>query len=365
MYTLGVALGWIEFLVLGVGAGLALLSAVPFVVGGHALTIEREVEPERVQVGDRATSGLRVTNTGKKPSAARIVEDRVGEIVKVIDVPGLAPGASFQGLDSLPTQRRGVISLGPAVIAKTDPLGLLRRDLGRTKQSQLWVHPRYGALRPLHSGFVKDLEGPTHDTSPAGDIAFHAIREYQRGDDIRHIHWMSTARHGDLMVRHYVDNRRPHLGVLAEGHPEALAPDMFERALEAVASQVVSATLDGRPIAAWVGRQQIVTAQKPGTSRDALDRLSLSFQDDEAPDALDTYRTLQRTDTGVSAFVLITGGRSATELLPVVTEATRNGGVLVFRFVDAGTPAIAVPKARVIDCCDLRDFVAAWGALVR
>ena len=73
-----------------------------------------------------------------------------------------------------------------------------------------------GARRPLPVGFAKDLEGPTSDASPAGDIAFHALRPYQLGDDHRHIHWMSTARTGTLMVRHYVDNRRPTLAVLLD-----------------------------------------------------------------------------------------------------------------------------------------------------
>ena len=109
----------------------------------------------------------------------------------------------------LPTARRGVVDVGPALIVKTDLLGLMRREIAQTDVDRLWVHPRVAALGPLPVGFAKDLEGPTSDASPAGDVAFHALREYELGDDHRHIHWMSSARTGTLMVRHYVDNRRP------------------------------------------------------------------------------------------------------------------------------------------------------------
>ena len=116
----------------------------------------------------------------------------------------------------LPTARRGVVQVGPALIVKTDLLHLMRREIEQTGVQTLWVHPRVAALAPLPVGFAKDLEGPTSDASPAGDVAFHALREYELGDDHRHIHWMSTARTGTLMVRHYVDNRRPSITAVVD-----------------------------------------------------------------------------------------------------------------------------------------------------
>ena len=59
-YVVALRFGWVEFFALSAGMLLALLLAIPFVVGGRGLLIEREVAPERVQVGESATSRLTI-----------------------------------------------------------------------------------------------------------------------------------------------------------------------------------------------------------------------------------------------------------------------------------------------------------------
>ena len=51
------------------------------------------------------------------------------------------------------------------------------------------------------------------------DLAFHALREYQPGDDRRYIHWRS-AKAGRLLVRQFLDTRRSHVTVLIDTDPE-------------------------------------------------------------------------------------------------------------------------------------------------
>ncbi len=371
--TFGVGwwLGWIEFVAIAIGFLLALFVAVPWVMGGGALVLARSLDPERVEAGRPARSILSVTNPGRGASAPRTIVDRIAGTDRDLDVPALAPGATATLALALPTAARGVVPVGPAVITRADPLGLLRRDLGRTEVAELLVHPRVVALRPLRSGMVKDLEGPTFDTSPAGDVAFHALRQYAPGDDIRHIHWMSTARTGTLMVRHYVDNRRPSLAVLVDDDPEVVSPDAFERSLEATASQVMSAHLEGRPLTVWVGDQEVITARQPADHTLALDRLCRSSLPAEAgiPPAQRAAR-LFALDRDVSALLFLTGSRSSADLLPLVTVARAHGPVVVARFVEAttagaGHPPAAVPRARVLDCIDLDTFAAAWATVVR
>lgn len=364
-YSVGWWLGWIEFVALGVGCLLAALIAIPFVVGGHNLTLERSIDPERVPAGEPAVSVLRVTNVGEAASAPRMVTDLIGGEDEMVDVPSLRPGTTIEHTTPLPTQRRGVIAVGPADITKSDPLGLLRRNFGGTGTSQLWVHPRYRPLAPLKSGFVKDLEGPTHDDSPAGDVAFHAIRDYSPGDDVRHIHWMSTARTGSLMIRHYVDNRRPYLGVLIDDDPESMTADQFELALEVAASQAVSATIDNRPISIWVGAQQVISHAAPADSNTALNRLCVSAQSAQPLKSSEIYEQMRRIDQDISAFVFVTGERSPQELLPLSVGAARHGGVVLARCVDQGTAAASLPNAEVIDFTDLEGFSSHWRGIVR
>ena len=364
-YAVGWWLGWIEFIAIAAGFCVALILALPFVVGGQPLEVTRDVEPKRVPVGGRASSVLNIANRGRSTSAPRVVEDRIAGLSRSLDIPALAVGASTQAIATLPTNKRAVVEVGPALITRADPLGLFRRDLGQTGKTLLWVHPRVALLPAMRSGFVKDLEGPTYDTSPAGDVAFHAIREYQHGDDVRHIHWMSTARTGTLMVRHFVDNRRPYLGILVDSHPDAMSPTAFEGALEAAASHVVSADHEGRPLAVWVGSQQIVTSTSPADVTSALDRFCRSEQHDAGVSLVDQYELLRLTDQSVSAFVYVTGPTSAGDLLEVVSAARKHGPAIVVRFVEADTAPVMLPNARVIDCLDLDQFVTAWMGLAR
>jgi uncharacterized protein (DUF58 family) len=361
--SIGWWLGWVEFVALGVGCLLAVMTAVPFVLGGSELRIDRVVEPDRVSVGEVARSVLRMRNEGSGRSAARIVTDRIGEVQHLIDVEPMGRGESVVHPLPLPTSKRAVINVGPAEVSKGDPLGLLRRALGRSARTEFFVHPRLFPLASLQSGFVKDLEGPTFDTSPAGDVAFHTIREYEPGDDVRHIHWMSSARTGSLMIRHYVDNRRPYLGVLVDNRSESLTPAAFERVIEVAASQVVSASLDVRPISVWVGKEQIATLERPADVRTALDRFSACAQ---TPDELDLVRlqgVIRRVDPDISALLVLTGKLDPRDLLPLVTLAVRDVAVLVGRCGPPGDER-AVPQARTIDFADASSFAHQWQGLI-
>ena len=89
------------------------------------------------------------------------------------------------------------------------------------------------------------------DAVSQSDLAFHALREYVPGDDLRHVHWRSSAKAmsltGDsrLMVRQYLDTRRSHVALVVDDRP-AVWPDAqdFELAMSVAASIVVRATLD-------------------------------------------------------------------------------------------------------------------------
>src|SRR5690606_20991656 len=133
----------------------------------------------------------------------------------------------------LPTSRRGVISVGPMVLRRADPFGLVETTTHYGVIRTLWVHPRVHPIRALPSGVSRDLEGPTSDTAPQGGMAFHTLREYVRGDDLRHIHWRSTARLGNLMVRHMVDSSHPVNTVVLDTRAERYDPVRFEDAVEA------------------------------------------------------------------------------------------------------------------------------------
>nr|WP_274387497.1 DUF58 domain-containing protein [Salsipaludibacter albus] len=240
----------------------------------------------------------------------------------------------------------------------------MRREVVQTRQDVLWVHPRHRVVASLPVGFAKDLEGPTSDASPAGDVAFHALREYQVGDDYRHIHWLSTARAGEVMVRHYVDNRRPHLGVvLHDRRADWEDPDRYELGVRIAASLSVSSMVHRQPVSTLHGTDTILGARHAGTSEDLLDRLT-EVRAGEGASLADAVGHLRRTELQVSATALVVGpGVARDDLLASVRSARRLGRVVLVR-VDAPEP-LAVPGAKVLEVAALDELVAAWNRMVR
>jgi len=323
--------------------------------------VVRTLEPERVTVGDRAVAVMRVTNPKRTPISSRTIEEHIGSRPVRLDIPPLGPGRATEAVYPLPTQRRGVVPIGPALIVKSDLLNLMRREIAQTDVQTLWVHPRVAALGPLPVGFAKDLEGPTSDASPSGDVAFHALREYELGDDHRHIHWMSSARTGQLMVRHYVDNRRPNITVVVDTEIESYRSErQFDLAIEVAASLGVSSLLHGQPVAVWLDRDVVVGQNRPAGRNDILDRLTLA-EGATGTDVADAALHALRAEAGTSALVVVTGNVPTDRFLRMATVARRAARVILVRTWPPGDrlPG-ALPGAKVIDVDELAMFQAAW-----
>jgi uncharacterized protein (DUF58 family) len=364
-YVGGWQLGWVELMVVAAGCLVALLVAVPFVIGRIRLDLRRSLAPPRVTVGERALAVLTVENHGRASSRPLVVEDRVGGRWQQLEVGALGAGDSHPYTYELPTQRRGVLTIGPAVIAREDPLRMMRREVRHAGEQQFWVHPRWRPLPPLSVGFAKDLEGPTSDTSPKGDVAFHALREYQLGDDYRHIHWMSTARVNSPMVRHYVDNRRPELLVMIDDRRLALPEDQFEVAMEIAASIAVSSLAQAQPVALWTTNGPVSGRSRPGGREQILDRLAAADPVDTGDPARASMLAL-RSEPRASALVLVTGPVEVHALALLAAEARRKVKVLIVRVWPEGEVEPGrIPGARVIDVDSLDGFCRAWEGVAR
>jgi uncharacterized protein (DUF58 family) len=364
-YVGGWRLGWVELMVLAAGSLLALAFAIPFVIGRVKLDVVRSLEPERVMVGDRAKAVLDITNPGRTPIRRRFLEDAIGDQPMTIEIGPLGPGDSTHAVYELPTSRRGLVRVGPAVIARQDPLQIMRRDVAQTGAQDFWVHPRYEPVAALPVGFAKDLEGPTSDTSPMGDVAFHALREYEPGDDYRHIHWMSTARTGIPVVRHYVDNRRPELLVVLDDRATAMSVDQFEVAVEIAASLAVSSMLHQQPVAVWSTADVILGRTNPGGRNDVLDRLTTVHQV-ELGDLHGRAMHASRNEPNCSAVVVVTGGSPAEELMLLVGQLRRRVRVVIVRVWPADEIRTdAIPGAKVIDVDTLDRFRRGWARVAR
>jgi hypothetical protein len=233
-------LGWAEFAFIGFALAGGMLAACAYLFGRATYRVDIELNPRRVTAGDRAMGRMQVVNTGTRSVLPTRMELPVGEGLAEFVVPRLTPGADDESLFAIPTERRALIVAGPAISVRGDQLGLLRRTTRWTDQVELFVHPKVTRIAATARGLVKDLEGQTTKAITDSDLAFHALRSYEPGDDIRNVHWRSSARTGQLMVRQYQETRRSQLLLLMSADSRFYASDdEFELAVSALASVAV------------------------------------------------------------------------------------------------------------------------------
>ncbi|AGW41399.1 hypothetical protein O159_13230 [Leifsonia xyli subsp. cynodontis DSM 46306] len=245
----GYLFGWVEAVAAGWTAVALVTTACLSLAGRIASDVSLRLPADRVVVGDRPPVEVTVRNPVRRRLHGLRLEVSVGPGLTEFAAPALAAGEVYSEVFVVPTTRRGIVPIGPVRTVRADPAGLLRRELVWADSLDLFVHPRIVAIPSMSTGFVRDLEGaPTRDLT-ASHIAFHALREYLPGDERRTIHWKSTAKTGNYMVRQFEETRRSHLLVaLSLSAADYASEEEFELAVSATGSLGVRAMLDSRTV---------------------------------------------------------------------------------------------------------------------
>lgn len=357
----GAALVWPALVVLGAGLLLLLAIATSWVLRPSALLADRQLFPDRVPKGTPAIVHLELANAGRGRIPVTVALQPCGPSMVRVVLPALRGGERGVRAYRLPTARRGVYELGPLEVHRSDPFGLLRATRHFGEPERLWVTPAVLALAPLPSGVTRHLEGPSSDTAPAGDITFHRLREYVTGDDLRMIHWKSTARTGRLMVRHNIDTSQPHTVVVLDLEPAAYPGDSFEEAVDVAASLVVA---HGRGNAAVELRTSTGEQVGGAGSRSVLpvvDRLT-----EISPDAGGELRhelLRLRHHHGATGLVVVTGTLDAAVLPGVAVLRRRFNRVAVAAVSSAPPTGARFPGVPVVEAADGPGFASAWHAV--
>lgn len=245
--------GSAELAGLAAAAAVAVLAAA-VIIGRVPMTYrgERWLAPVRVSAGDPASARLRFTNTGSRPTplAAEAIDPPAGAPwcgPGRSVVPPLGSGAMAEAVYELPTARRGTVTVGPLTLRVSDPLGLVERRAELAGPARLVVHPRIHRVLALPGSSTSEARrGVTRPARAARGDDFFALREYEVGDDLRRVHWRSTARLGDLMLRQDELRFGEVATVLLDTRARAHTADSFERALEVAASVGAALVEDGR-----------------------------------------------------------------------------------------------------------------------
>lgn len=306
----GGIVGWWELRIVAVALGLVWLCSFAFIIGSNQYGVRLTMMNRKVVVGERAPGLVQVANTGQNRNRGGRLELPIGNEIATFSLPGLASMEVHSEPFEVPTRRRGIVEIGPVRSVKGDPFGLLAKQRSWTESLTLYIHPRTVRLPGSQRGYIKDLEGQPSSDLAAADMSFHALREYVPGDERRHIHWRSTARTGQLMVRQFEETRRSHVAIGLDCARESYtSEDEFELAVSVAGSMALEALREGHTATLWSTGGQHGAASAQSIMND------LAGIEMGRGTLFDTTHAITNFEHRASLITMVTGSRpEATEL---------------------------------------------------
>ncbi len=226
-------------LMIGLMLGPLLLSWRQVIVSLRKIDVRR-VLPESLAAGERLVVELEAENQrARGVSWAVVVEDRVARIggdpraamTSSSLFPRLPPSDAQRCFYEGRLTQRGQYRFGPFKLSTRFPLGLIRGTLEIDRPAVLTVFPRLGALTPAWNKRRRESYYGSHTARRRQGFLegeFHGLRDYRSGDAQRWIHWRTTARRGELMVRQFQQQHHHDLALMVDlWRPES--PDDEDR----------------------------------------------------------------------------------------------------------------------------------------
>jgi uncharacterized protein (DUF58 family) len=184
---------------------LPLLAAFVVSRARYRFGASRRLNPQRVSPGQQSTVTLSLANGGAMPMGLLLLEDHVPYALGtrarfVLDQAGPRWREDVQY--AVRSEVRGRYDVGPLSIRVSDPFGFIELVRTFSETTSLMVVPAVHVLPavPLNGEWTGQGENRPRAFA-MGSAEDVTTREYRRGDDLRRVHWRSTARTGDLMVR--------------------------------------------------------------------------------------------------------------------------------------------------------------------
>jgi uncharacterized protein (DUF58 family) len=242
---LGLALGQRTLLSIG---GLLIILPVLSVVAASRTRFRihwvREVNPARVPAGQTATVTIRLDNVSRLPTGLLLTEDTVpysiGARPRFI-LDRIEPGGTRQLSYPIQPDHRGKFAIGPLQVRVADAFGLAKIGSTAAPPCTLVVTPPVTALQrtALAGSWLGEGDARASTAAAAGEDDV-VPRAYRDGDELRRVHWRSTARYGELMVRREEQRWRNRavlfLDTRQNGHGGRGPASSFEYAISAAAS---------------------------------------------------------------------------------------------------------------------------------
>lgn len=342
----GRLLGLLELYVLAAGAWALMGTALVFLALRPArIDARRTLHPARVQAGDESRVELAVANRGRRPTAVIELRDPVDggpRRARLLLAP-LFPGQEDRATYRIPTARRGVLRVGPLEARRFDPLALASTGGTVAPETELVVYPAVETVLPLPHAPGDDRRGGFRRATAVGATGddFYALRQWVVGDDLRRVHWPSTARRDELMVRQHDTPWQGRATVVLDVRARYHDEDSLEQAVSAAAS-IAAASAAGGSLVRLVTTDGTDTGFGTGAAHlDAvLERLArVEAADHELPDLAEV--------SGAMALV-VTTDVPAAELTRLARLAANPGSLTVVAVQRDGRPGLEAAPGRTV-----------------
>jgi uncharacterized protein (DUF58 family) len=336
LYVAGRLTGVSELYMLAVAAIALPVGALAVVTWGNSrLTSSRAVRPVRTSVGNRINVTVRLDNPTRLETGVLLLEDRLpyqlGPGARFV-VPGI-PGGDHELLNyELRAAARGRYSIGPLAVRLADPFGLAQVTSELAGASDVIVHPRVETLSApgLGGELASSAATKVRYLFSQGD-EFYTTREYRDGDDLRKVHWRSSAKRGQLMIR---QEERPWqaraviaIDLRLAAHRGQGGRASFERAVSAAASIALRLGRSGYELALVADDgQQVRPAGMADQATAVLDFLA-SVEPTATPSLVPMANRLART-AGEGLLVAVLGVPSSDEAAALARCRLGFGGAL-------------------------------------
>ena len=328
----GRAFGILELYVIGAAAISAVVVAlVVRLVHPSRLALSRLASSEMVTVGEPLEVTLHVTNLARLPSPTVRLNEHVSGQPDARFSLAPVPGASTAtGSYRLQPTRRGVLVIGPTIVSDIDGLGLAHRRRIFGRRTRVVVHPPIETLVSprLPVGGALSLPSDFHRRSLGLESdEFDVLRPYVEGDDLRHIHWRSTARLDEFTVRRFQPSRPGRMTVIIDTRPPGNLVRVQDRTTS-VAASISNAVLrsgDEAQILTTDGRRTpllsdysgvgvaleflaLLEGGQPGIDVQSIDGGSVVVAVSASPDAIDDDSARHELAERLGASLIVTYG---------------------------------------------------------
>jgi uncharacterized protein (DUF58 family) len=285
-------------------------------------------------------------------------------------VPPLGRGERTIAAYRLPTDRRGLVQIGPLDVVVGDPFGLTSVGTVAAPKVALTVYPHVDQIDPLPYTTGHDPLAGARQPNSLGRTGedFYALRPYVVGDDLRRIHWPTSARHDELLVR---QNELPWQGrttVLLDVRKAAHTGDSLEVAVSAAAS-IVSATARRNDLVRLVTTAGTDSDFAPGSDHVEAIMEHLAVVPAAPTGSLRrSVEMLGRHATG-GALVVIVAEVPAEDVRATLHLRSRYGSLTIVHIDrsawDPGAPIGPAPSIPVLRVTRDAPFATSWNTFVR